>query len=885
MASDDTSPNEAYQSSNHTSSRGTKRKADFLPLEQTSQSSHPASSSSQKSANITTSPRTLDEVRDELLRKYGSVAEKSVSKFLDDHVPRVADTVVDQAMAKLKEKREPPTVKRVDRSGRGTKGVKKTHNSLTESEKVWGYPTQSLSEQKNKQEAETFGPLCSFIKAIVELAAQLNGLKWVDHSSRQEHISGEQPHSSRPDSFLHLIPRLLDDLGWELLLCVGEFKKNDTDKTRLDDWAKVLWGMHHIMRNDPCRLFTFGYSIEDDQARLWYHARSSVFVSEPFNWIKNPKPFVTLILALTLVKSEHFSVAQRDREAGWSAPSASLTQDEVMSVADEPPTFPDEYEEAPLGKDGMDQLYANHSEYLERIGIDSKMKRVLDEAENIQHEITVDQVVFATDSEILCDLKADNATGRCTRVWAVYMKDGDKDKKHVLKDVWLEKGAMVEGEKLEKREARIERDESDHGEVRVKEWHKNHFLHMYKHEILDHLNVLDVSGPHQSIRVLTETSEIIRSSTVHSGSQRVEFRGSPSQVSPLHESHVFDDPSRFHYRIVFKGRMIPLVSAPCPAFSACWVLWTYKRVHRDVSSWNAYWDPKSRTGRIGDFDYMVDYGQPGTGMIKIGTPHFWSVEVEFGEYLYLPAPEHTQTSDLDLSDLSEGVQDAEPDITSIFQHSGLHDLESVYWVSLWTCLYLIGNEDRVAAVGDAVTGRSKVDAGRHTLYKELFPDGTSKEVHLIRGGFIGAYPHKLRQRLWRTYSSSVRNKEIRGLILFHFNQLCETVSHHFKSVEMPLSSQRSIPHDYPAFDQAFKQLHGLLEDLKSRMGNFNQFPMSPLSEYKYVLTNQRGPNDLERWADPADIVPPSQEEEQPVASSSAAFPGSSRSPKRRKTKG
>ncbi|KAK1223036.1 hypothetical protein PQX77_014113 [Marasmius sp. AFHP31] len=883
MANDDTSLNETYQSNDQSSSRGTKRKANSLPLEQPSLSSHPVSSSPRKSATITTAPRTLDDVRDKLLKKYGFIAEKPLSQFLEDHVPRVADTVVDQVMAKLKEKREPLTVRRADKSRRGpaTQTHPPTNPPLTGSEKVWGYATQSPSKQKNKQEAETFGPLCSFIKAIVELAAQLNGLKWVDHSSRQEHISGEKPHSSRPDSFLHLIPRLLDDLGWELLLCVGEFKKNDTDKTRLDDWAKVLWGMHHIIRNDPCRLFTFGYSIEDDQARLWYHARSSVFVSEPFNWIKNPKPFVTLILALTLVKSEHFSVAPRDSEAGQSAPSASLSQEEVTSVAGEPLTFPDEYDEVPLGKDGMDQLYANHSEYLERIGIDSKMKRVLDKHKNIQYEITVDQEVFVME-RVLCDFKAEDGTGRCTRIWLVYVEDRDKYQKYVLKDVWLEEGAVVEGDKLEQLKADIEKDERDHGEVRAKEWHKNHFLHMYKHEILDYQKVLGVSGPHQSVCVLPETSKIIRSSTIHSGSQRAESRGGPSQVSPLHESHVFDDPSRFHYRIVFKGRMIPLVSAPCLAFSACWVLWTYKRVHRDVSSWNAYWDPKSRIGRIGDFEYMIEYGQPGTGTNKLGTPHFWSVEVEIGGYLYRQKSNITKTPTPKLEDyvtsLTNKVRRTQSE-PAIFQHNALHDLESVYWISLWTCLYLVGKEDRDT---DAEAETLKVNAGRKTLYQEIFPEGTLKEVHLTRGGFVGAYQSELRDNLWREHSSSVTHDVIRNLIEAHFDNLREAVVEHFGRAELSLSSERSIPYDHPTFNGAFQVLNSLLEILKSWMGIFGQFPVTPLSEHVYVLTDERGPNDLPRWEDPADIVPSSQEEEQPFISSSV---GSSRSSKRQKTNG
>ncbi|KAL0056691.1 hypothetical protein AAF712_016702, partial [Marasmius tenuissimus] len=139
-------------------------------------------------------------------------------------------------------------------------------------------------------------------------------------------------------------------------------------------------------------------------------------------------------------------------------------------------------------------------------------------------------------------------------------------------------------------------------------------------EILDH-RVLGVSSYHSSIRVFSDTSESTRSSSIHSGSQRAQPHGGPSQVWPLHEDHEFSDPSRFHYRIVFKGRMTPLESAPCrrTAFEvvtgilrACWVLWTYNVVHRDVSSWNAYWDPISGTGRLGDYDYVAHYGGIGT---------------------------------------------------------------------------------------------------------------------------------------------------------------------------------------------------------------------------------------------------------------------------------
>lgn len=41
--------------------------------------------------------------------------------------------------------------------------------------------------------------------------------------------------------------------------------------------------MQLIMRNDQRRLFTFGLTIEDTVARIWYHDRSAVVTSTPFD--------------------------------------------------------------------------------------------------------------------------------------------------------------------------------------------------------------------------------------------------------------------------------------------------------------------------------------------------------------------------------------------------------------------------------------------------------------------------------------------------------------------------------------------------------------------------------------------------------------------------
>ncbi|KAG7093630.1 hypothetical protein E1B28_007294 [Marasmius oreades] len=130
--------------------------------------------------------------------------------------------------------------------------------------------------------------------------------------------------------------------------------------------------------------------------------------------------------------------------------------------------------------------YEQHSDYLERIGIDSTMKRVL-VGDSIQYEFTVkgpvdgkegiQTLVFVT-KEVLCDFKVDNGTGRATRVWLVYDKDGGESIEPVLKDVWLEHGTVVEGDSHTHLANLVKVDERQHS-VPVKQWYRDHFLHMH----------------------------------------------------------------------------------------------------------------------------------------------------------------------------------------------------------------------------------------------------------------------------------------------------------------------------------------------------------------------------------------------------------------------
>jgi len=46
-----------------------------------------------------------------------------------------------------------------------------------------------------------------------------------------------------------------------------------------------IWGMQHVMRDDPCRRATFSMTVKNATTRVWFCCRSSVIVSEAFNFI------------------------------------------------------------------------------------------------------------------------------------------------------------------------------------------------------------------------------------------------------------------------------------------------------------------------------------------------------------------------------------------------------------------------------------------------------------------------------------------------------------------------------------------------------------------------------------------------------------------------
>lgn len=172
-----------------------------------------------------------------------------------------------------------------------------------------GFPDDP--SQSGQHEDRTFKPLVEIYAAI---------------SKRKGHATvkmGYQPHSTpvseranttRPDADFNLVEgdaTLKDEetetqkTSWANIVMAFEFKRQDSldamQGVRMvavlshlsrysyfgfhQNHRRLIWDAFHILRNDPCRLFTFGFTIENTTARMWYFSRSHIMVSQPFHLI------------------------------------------------------------------------------------------------------------------------------------------------------------------------------------------------------------------------------------------------------------------------------------------------------------------------------------------------------------------------------------------------------------------------------------------------------------------------------------------------------------------------------------------------------------------------------------------------------------------------
>lgn len=157
--------------------------------------------------------------------------------------------------------------------------------------------------------AKRYAHLVEIVSSISNAATALPESDWVPphleyvNNGNLTPSSGLRSSSSRPDGFFVLKNRdKAEKVRWFDIAVVAEFKKDNNANAVVDvstpldcqherptyvvaseNVDKMLWGMNQLMRDDPCRDFVYGFSIEDTSMKMWYCDRSNTVVSDEFD--------------------------------------------------------------------------------------------------------------------------------------------------------------------------------------------------------------------------------------------------------------------------------------------------------------------------------------------------------------------------------------------------------------------------------------------------------------------------------------------------------------------------------------------------------------------------------------------------------------------------
>ncbi|KAJ6511324.1 hypothetical protein C8R47DRAFT_1314324 [Mycena vitilis] len=178
------------------------------------------------------------------------------------------------------------------------------------------------------------------------------------------------PHSDSSSCFATAVP-------WRI-----ESMRTPTESNE----HELLWSCQTVLRDDPCRRFSFGVSLDGAELRMWFFSRAEELVSSPLNCLK-----------------EVSALSQVFARLAFATP--------------------------------------------EQLGYDTTMSRIVDDAGSVQMKITLSENVYIT-KRLLSDRCTDAVCGRTTRVWEAYSEDDPERTSVAIKDLWTSVDAVQEGSQL-----------------------------------------------------------------------------------------------------------------------------------------------------------------------------------------------------------------------------------------------------------------------------------------------------------------------------------------------------------------------------------------------------------------------------------------------------
>ncbi|KAG9011453.1 hypothetical protein FRB90_007242 [Tulasnella sp. 427] len=490
---------------------------------------------------------------------------------------------------------------------------------------------------------------------------------------------------------------------------------------RYENRRQLLGSVSFCMNDDPRRMYMYGITIEDTTMAIWYFSRSHSVKSPDFNFIDDYKRFTHTMLSFLL--------------------------------ADE-----------------------------QGLGFDPTIKRYLEPGDPVQSVYFVYKVgerYFKTVGTIF-ESRRLRVTGRGTQVWKVVEVKSFQDltrlnpNQHpmVLKDVWLNKGSMTEIQNLEAifTELRKLAQEVESGKepiifkgfrdsrkiplencLRNATW-QNYFL-TSECDWQGHDSKELASGVTPDPRVFDAPTTKVRaaSKSLSSSSRQLQTLLTDSDP-PVQEGHgqPRDYRSKQQFRAVYRelctalhdvDQLGDLVTALDDCVFALQLMFLAGWVHRDISSGNVYLYKDTRgkpCGILGDLEYAKPFeNSKSTSDPKTGTAYFMAVEIQTQTRIgsspsaySIPSEEEMKTNPTD-------------DRTLPITHHFLHDMESVFWLLLWTLLKRFPFDPQPDGAENPTQEKSKTMEAFQSAICSVFRDTgdcPAQRIRLITSqGHLNAY--------------------------------------------------------------------------------------------------------------------------------------------------
>ncbi|KAG8891920.1 hypothetical protein FRB99_003240, partial [Tulasnella sp. 403] len=111
-------------------------------------------------------------------------------------------------------------------------------------------------------------------------------------------------HESDSDGYLRLLKTTsppssmaIKSTGFPILDAPVNFEIKRSPNDCVQNRRQVIHAAGDVLDNDPCRQFSYSVTIEDRDIRLWYWSRSHCAASTSFDFTKEPRRFIYILLA------------------------------------------------------------------------------------------------------------------------------------------------------------------------------------------------------------------------------------------------------------------------------------------------------------------------------------------------------------------------------------------------------------------------------------------------------------------------------------------------------------------------------------------------------------------------------------------------------------